>query len=58
MRILNISSQGTMDTALWDIHFKNVQFQSKSANASISGTPPPSGNNKGITITAYTKNKL
>ena len=49
-KVLNISSTGSMDTAIWDIHFKNVQFQSKSANASISGTPTPTNNDKGTTI--------
>ena len=50
-KTLRINGSGNIDRANWDIHFKNVTFVSKSATAQTSGTPSPTNNEKGPTIT-------
>ena len=36
---LTIKGTGKVDTATWNIHFKNLQFLNKTTNASVNGTP-------------------
>ncbi|MBQ9013001.1 MAG: hypothetical protein IJ094_05480 [Bacilli bacterium] len=47
---LKINGSGKMDPANWDIHFKNVRFESKTDNATINSEPTPTNDNKGVTI--------